>query len=82
MESKSSNQTAIQEGSSVMNDDVPADSSNDIDERQQEPRFGFLSYGSTAFQVIIIVTWLEKPTKIVYIFTISLPTLPNLIAVV
>ncbi|XP_069688246.1 uncharacterized protein [Periplaneta americana] len=49
MESKSINQTDIQERS---NDkaDITAEASNSIDDRQQEPRFGFLTYGTTAVQ--------------------------------
>ncbi|XP_021920348.1 uncharacterized protein LOC110830134 [Zootermopsis nevadensis] len=45
MESTPDNRTAIQERSHVT-----AESSNAIDERQQEPRFGFLTYGATAVQ--------------------------------
>lgn len=51
MESKSINQTAIQ-GRSEGRNDVIAEPSNDIGDRQQEPRFGFMTYGTTAIQVI------------------------------
>jgi hypothetical protein len=52
MESKSINQTAVQERSEGKKD-VIAEPSNDIGGRQQAPRFGFLTYGSTAIQVIV-----------------------------
>jgi hypothetical protein len=60
MESTPDNHTAIQERS-----DVAAESSNAIDERQQEPRFGFLTYGTTAVQVTVAI-WLERHANIVY----------------
>jgi hypothetical protein len=50
MESTTNNHTAIQERS-----DVAAELSNAVDERQQEPRFGFLTYGATAVQVTVTV---------------------------
>jgi hypothetical protein len=53
MESAPNNHTAIQERSDVM-----AESSNVIDKRQQEPRFGFMTYGTTAVQVTVAI-WLE-----------------------
>jgi hypothetical protein len=64
MESKSSNRTAIEGGSGGRND-VIAEPSNDIGDRQQEPRFGFLSYGTTAIQVIIAFP-LEMPARLAY----------------
>jgi hypothetical protein len=50
MESKPVNQTAIQERSEDKMA-VLAEPSNDIADRQQAPRFGFLTYGTTAIQV-------------------------------
>jgi hypothetical protein len=51
MESMSTNQTVIQERSEGKNS-VTAEPSNNIGDRQQEPRFGFMTYGTTAVQVI------------------------------
>jgi hypothetical protein len=62
MESKSSNETVIH-GRSEGRNDVIAEPSNDIGDRQQQPRFGFLTYGTTAIQVIMAFL-LEMPARL------------------
>ena len=62
MESEQINQRAPQERIDDKKD-LAAESVNDIDQRNGEPRFGFLTYGTTTTIQVCIVTPLIKPLK-------------------
>jgi hypothetical protein len=62
MESEQINQTAPQERTDDKKD-LAAESLNDIDQRHGEPRFGFLTYGTTTTIQVCVATPLIKPLK-------------------
>jgi hypothetical protein len=62
MESEQINQTAPQERTDDKKDLV-AESVNDIDQRHVEPRFGFLTYGTTTTIQVCVATPLIKHLK-------------------
>jgi hypothetical protein len=62
MESEQINQTAPQERSDDKKD-LAAESVNDVDQRHGEPRFGFLTYGTTTTIQVCVATQLIKPLK-------------------
>jgi len=60
MESEQINQTAPQERTDDKKD-LAAESVNDIDQRHGEPRFGFLTYGTTTTIQVCVATQLINP---------------------
>jgi hypothetical protein len=62
MESEHINQAAPQERTDAKKD-LAAESVNDIDQRHGEPRFGFLTYGTTTTIQVRVATPLIKPLK-------------------
>lgn len=62
MESEQINQTAPRERSNDKKD-LAAESVNDIDQRHGEPRFGFLTYGTTTTIQVCVTTPLIKLLK-------------------